>query len=160
MEAEIKLQLAEEEDSAIEGSVAAGQTITVSALLIELLELEEQQSAAHPDPQAPERQQLFLPHQLSVEDLNMCAPGLIDIEDRLREGQMYDSLDKLRCQLHVRTRMMTFKARHVCHQGPNTKIRRRLDVNDTKIIQLAEKYQAAEPIIFGIFGILCALPCI
>ncbi|GJF00428.1 hypothetical protein PsYK624_167160 [Phanerochaete sordida] len=199
-EADIKLQLAEEDDSAPDGVVAVGQAITVSAVLIELLELEDQQfclrymtvsrntahqnteivkkrtalrrrltairdiqsiympcvprlvaaalhassdSPSSPNAQLPEHQPLFLLHQLSPEDLDLCVPGLADMETRLREAQMHDSLDKLRCQLHVKSRMMMFKTRYVRHQGANTKMRRRLDVNDARIIVLAEKYQAA-----------------
>lgn len=95
------------------------------------------------DPSLPENATLFLPYQLSQADLDGCTAGLADMEERLRTGQMHDSLDKLRVQLHVKSRMVNFKGRHVRHQGPNTRIRKQLDVNDAKIIAFAEKYRAA-----------------
>lgn len=38
---------------------------------------------------------------------------------------------------------MNFKGWHLWHQSPNTMMWQRFDVNDTKIITLAEKYRAA-----------------
>ncbi|GJE98768.1 CxC2 domain-containing protein [Phanerochaete sordida] len=100
-------------------------------------------TAVPPDLHAPENQPLFLPSQLSSDDLRLCTSGLADLEERLRDGQLHDSLDKLRVQLHVKSRLLNFKGRHVRHQRPNTAMRRRLDANDAKIIALAEKYRAA-----------------
>ena len=88
----------------------------------------------------PESQVLFLPSQLSQDDLDLCALGLAEIENRLCEGQLHDSLDKIQVQLHVKSRLLNFKGRHVRHQGLNTTMRHRLDVNDAKIIALAERY--------------------
>ncbi|GJF00658.1 hypothetical protein PsYK624_169540 [Phanerochaete sordida] len=96
-----------------------------------------------PDLHAPENQPLFLPGQLSSEDLQLCTPGLADLEERLRDGQLHESLDKLRVQLHVKSCLLNFKGRHVRHQRPNTVMRWRLDTNNAKIIALAEKYRAA-----------------
>lgn len=91
----------------------------------------------------PESQPLFLPHALECIELDMCTPGLAENEERLRDAQLSDSLDKLRVQLHVKTRLVNFKNRHVRHQRPNTRARRKIGVNEGKIVTIAEKYRAA-----------------
>lgn len=96
-----------------------------------------------PSADLPEDQPLFLPHELTFEDLEQCTPGLAEIEERLRDAQLFAMLDKLRVQLHVKTRLITFKNRNVRHQGPTTRARRRIDVNEGKILAIAEKYRAA-----------------
>lgn len=58
----------------------------------------------------PEDQPLFLPYQLSKEQLDRYSLGLAEMENRLREAQLHNSLDKLRVQLHVKSRIVNFKA--------------------------------------------------
>lgn len=91
----------------------------------------------------PELWFLGLPSQFSEAELSQCTPMLAEMEDRLREGQLRDSLDKLRVQLHVQSRMLSFKKRNVRHQQPNTRAQKQLASNQSKVIQHAEKYQAA-----------------
>ncbi|KAF7792933.1 hypothetical protein EIP86_004036 [Pleurotus ostreatoroseus] len=90
-----------------------------------------------------ETQPLFLPHSLSLEDLDACHPGLAEMEERLREGQMCSSLDKLRIHLHIKSRLVSFKDRHIRHQRANTRARNKILANELKIISFAEKYRAA-----------------
>lgn len=91
----------------------------------------------------PEHQLLFLPHHLSLEHLDGCVDELANIEDRLREGQMCSSLDSLQVQLHVRSRLLTFKARNVRHQCQNTCSQQQLEACQLKIKALVQKYRAA-----------------
>ena len=91
----------------------------------------------------PEIQPLFLPHQLSPSELDLSTPGLAEMEARLRDGQLTDSLDKLRVHLHIRSRLITYKNRHVRHQKYNTRARTRIDKNEAKINALKQKYRAA-----------------
>ena len=91
----------------------------------------------------PESQPLFLPHSLTQEDRDACTGDLGQIEERLRDAQLLASLDQLRVHLHIKSRLVTYKNRHVRHQVPNTRARRRIEVNEGKIIALAEKYRAA-----------------
>lgn len=91
----------------------------------------------------PEDQVLFFPSSLSTEDLRGCIQGLALLEERLRDAQLYDSLDRLRVHLHIRSRLAVDKTRNVRHQGANTRARRKIDVNESKIIALAEKYRVA-----------------
>lgn len=91
----------------------------------------------------PEEQPLFLPHALSIDDLEQCADGLAEIESRLREGQLRDALDKIRIHLHVKSRLVIFKARNVRNQEPNKEARGRIDANNVKIDTFVQKYRAA-----------------
>ncbi|KAI0083229.1 hypothetical protein BDY19DRAFT_998729 [Irpex rosettiformis] len=91
----------------------------------------------------PEDVPLFLPHSLSHEYLGNCAPGLANMEARLREGQLRSALDTLRVYLHIKARMLKFKAQNVRHQGANTRAREKLNKNDCKIAAAAAKYRAA-----------------
>ena len=73
--------------------------------------------------------------------------GAVDADvaalERLRDAQLSDSLDKLRVHLHIKSRLLAGKKRNARHQGANTRARRRIDVNEDKIVHLAEKYRAA-----------------
>lgn len=90
-----------------------------------------------------EEQPLFFPSNLSLEDLDTCEPGLAKIEHRLCVGQLRDSLDKLRVQLHIKTRLITFKNVNVCHQGANTRAQQKIQANERMIRGFAEEYRAA-----------------
>lgn len=100
----------------------------------------------------PEDQPLFFPHQVNIEDLEHCTSGIAEIEERLRDAQLHSSLDALRIALHVKTRLITFKNRNVRHQGPNTRARRKIDVNEAKIVAHAEKYRKARSAKFALSG--------
>ena len=91
----------------------------------------------------PEDEPLFLPHQLTPTELQACAPGLARIEERLRDAQLDESLDKLRVQLHIKARTITYKNRHLRHQTANTRARRLLAINQERTVSIAEKYRAA-----------------
>ena len=91
----------------------------------------------------PEEYPLVLPHSLSSDDLPLCAPDIASLEERLRDGCLHDSLDKLRVHLHIRSRLAVDKTRNVRHQGANTRARNKINVNEGKITALAEKYRAA-----------------
>ncbi|KAJ3535047.1 hypothetical protein NM688_g7034 [Phlebia brevispora] len=91
----------------------------------------------------PEDEPLFLPYQLNLRELEGCIGDLASVEERVRNAQLYDALDKLRVHLHIKSRLVYFKNRQVRHQGPNTHARRKIDVNESKIVQYANKYRAA-----------------
>lgn len=109
------------------GRVTRGQSAVTSADILELTE----------------HQPLFLPHSLSLEDLDTCHAGLAEMEDRLREGQMCGALDKARIHLHIKSRLLSFKQRQVRHQQANTRAQTKIMANELKIITFAEKYRAA-----------------
>ncbi|KAI0772180.1 hypothetical protein BC629DRAFT_1595397 [Irpex lacteus] len=91
----------------------------------------------------PEHQPLYLPSSLTQDQLSGCMAGLVDMEMRLRKGQMRGALALLRTHLHDKSRMVRHKARNVRHQRPNTRAQELLNTHETKIIQAAEKYRAA-----------------
>ncbi|GJF00807.1 CxC2 domain-containing protein [Phanerochaete sordida] len=91
----------------------------------------------------PEHQPLFLPSSLGQAERDGCAGGITDMECKLRDGQLADSLDKLRVHLHIRSRLVSYRDRHVRHQGPSTRARTRIDQNESKITALKAKYRAA-----------------
>ncbi|KAF7798643.1 hypothetical protein EIP86_009867 [Pleurotus ostreatoroseus] len=199
-EADIRMQLAEEDDRAIAKGEHSTHDVTPAAMLLELLEIEDLQRKfkqkygknvtpesrtptqnaelidkraairrrllavceiqaiymscvpqllAHylqTTPRAaecPEEQNLYLPSFLSPEELRRCKSGIATLEERLRDAQLYDSLDRLCVHLHIRSRLAVDKTRNVRHQGANTRARRKIDVNESKIGALADKYRAA-----------------
>lgn len=95
------------------------------------------------DVDLPEDQPLFPPSQVDDDDLCRCAPGIAETEDRLREGQLRDSLDKIRLHLHIKSRLLTFKSQNVRHQVHNTRARQKIDANDVKIRSQVAKYRCA-----------------
>ncbi|KAJ3536762.1 hypothetical protein NM688_g6792 [Phlebia brevispora] len=205
-EADIRLQLAEEDDRRIASGTLTLHEVTPAAMLVELLDVEDairrfkhkyndsedrtaNQNAELTDRRAgirrrligvrdiqaiympcvpqllarhlrdnpsavdhPESQPLFFPHSLSPQDLALCITGIAKVEERLRDAQLHDSLDKLRVHLHIKSRMAKDKAHNVRHQGANTRARRKIEVNESKIVTLAEKYRAARLAKFALAG--------
>lgn len=87
---------------------------------------------------------LCLPSDLTPEQRrNGCREGLAKIENQLRDAQCRGSLDRLRNQLHIKSRLLTYKGGNVRHQGPNTRSRGLINRNEAKIRLHSEKYQAA-----------------
>lgn len=91
----------------------------------------------------PEEAPLFLPHSLSTEELQPCVAGLVDMEMRLREGQMRNALDTLRLHLHIKSRQLRYKNQNVRHQKPNTRAREKIEGNEAKLRTAMGKYRAA-----------------
>ena len=88
----------------------------------------------------PEEGPLYFPSKLSGDELDVCSPGIAEIEERLREGQMHDALDKLRVHLHIKTGMVMFKDRNIRNQAATTRAQSMLKMNDNKIWAFVEKY--------------------
>lgn len=87
---------------------------------------------------------LCLPSALSKEERsNGCRPGLVDIEWRLRDAQCRTALDRLRNQLHIKSRLLTYRGTQVRHQGATTRSRALINRNEEKIRLHAEKYCAS-----------------
>ncbi|KAJ7720540.1 hypothetical protein B0H16DRAFT_1336023 [Mycena metata] len=101
-------------------------------------------NAAADAPELPEDAPLFMPSALSEEERTTgAASGLAVIEGRARNAQCRTSLVRLRNQLHVKSRLLTYKKIHSRHQGPNTRSRTIVTRNESKIRLHSEKYQAA-----------------
>ncbi|KAK7033875.1 CxC2 domain-containing protein [Favolaschia claudopus] len=107
-----------------------------------LLALDQRQNV--PDDEQPENTPLFLPSALTdaqraVEPL----ASLAIIESSLRDAQCSSALVGIRTQLHVKSRLLTYKEVHARHQGANTRSRALVTRNETKIRLHSEKYQMA-----------------
>ncbi|KAJ7106180.1 hypothetical protein C8R44DRAFT_886072 [Mycena epipterygia] len=87
---------------------------------------------------------LFLPSALRAEQ-QAVAPlkGLAIIEDDLRDAQCAMLLVRLRAQLHIKSRLLTYKELQSRHQGTNMRARALVETNETKIRLHSEKYQMA-----------------
>ncbi|KAJ7470638.1 hypothetical protein FB451DRAFT_1400216 [Mycena latifolia] len=86
---------------------------------------------------------LMLPSALSEIEREWCVPGLAHIEALLCDAQCRTGLVGLRNKLHIKSRLLTYKANQTRHQGPNTRARSVVTHNETKVRLNSEKYQAA-----------------
>ncbi|KAJ7926131.1 hypothetical protein B0H13DRAFT_1599892 [Mycena leptocephala] len=87
---------------------------------------------------------LFLPSALAEPERSTgCVAGLVNIEALARDAQCRASLVRLRNQLHVKSRFLTYKKVHSRHQGANTRSRTLVARNESKIRLHSEKYQSA-----------------
>ncbi|KAK7026667.1 hypothetical protein VNI00_015540 [Paramarasmius palmivorus] len=101
-------------------------------------------AGADVDPLEPETHPLYLPSQLSVAQLATClGPDLSNIECRLRNAQCAESLDELRNQLLIKSRLRTYKGLHARHQGRLRKSNTLLRTNESKIRLHVRRYQDA-----------------
>jgi hypothetical protein len=101
-----------------------------------------------------------------VEDTPLYLPSALDVADRsaditrniatmetiLREAQCRTSLEQLRTQLHIKSRLLTYKERQVRYQGANTRARSLIDRNDAKIKVHAAKYRDAREALMKLQG--------
>ncbi|KAJ7900467.1 hypothetical protein B0H13DRAFT_2336571 [Mycena leptocephala] len=97
-----------------------------------------------PENETAENTPLFLPSALpsdqrAVEPLRTLAV----IEDSLCDAQCGTALMRLRTQLHVKSRLLTYKQLQSHHQGANTRARTIVTRNESKIRLHSEKYQMA-----------------
>lgn len=81
-----------------------------------------------------EDKKLFLPHALTPDQRAGCAVGLASLEERMRDAQLHECLDRLRVHLHIKARLVTFKNRNVRAQGPNTRARGQINTNEQKVV--------------------------
>ncbi|KAF8171732.1 hypothetical protein K438DRAFT_1981883 [Mycena galopus ATCC 62051] len=86
---------------------------------------------------------LLLPSSLTKAQRARCAEGLEQVEGLMRDAQCRTGLTRLRCQLHVKSGLFTYKKNHVRHQGANTRARTIVTRNESKIRLHSEKYEVA-----------------
>ncbi|KAK7435288.1 hypothetical protein VKT23_019733 [Stygiomarasmius scandens] len=95
-------------------------------------------------PEMPEDIPLCLPSALpQLYRIAGCRTGLLEIEQKLREGQLRNSLNQLRNHLHMKSRLLTYRTSNVAHQGAVTRSRAIFNRNQKQIDACAQKYQAA-----------------
>jgi hypothetical protein len=97
-----------------------------------------------PADEQPENVPLFLPSGLTpAQRAGESVAGLAAIEASLRDVQLSSSLELLRRQLHVKSRLITYKSLQARAQGANTRSKGIVDRNECKIRLHSEKYQMA-----------------
>ncbi|KAJ7715761.1 hypothetical protein B0H16DRAFT_1667046 [Mycena metata] len=97
-----------------------------------------------PEDEPPELVPLFLPSALSAEDrAQEPVKGLAAYELELRDAQCSAALERLRNQLHMKSRLVTYKRIQARNQGANTRSRTIVERNEIKIRLSSEKYQMA-----------------
>lgn len=108
----------------------------------QIIERHRRQQAGESDV-LPEEEKLYFPSDLAGDDLDLCSPGIAEIEERLREGQMHDALNRLRIYLHIKTSMLSFKDRNLRNQLATTRAQALIHENEDKIWAAAAKYRKA-----------------
>ncbi|KAJ7860857.1 hypothetical protein B0H14DRAFT_3445824 [Mycena olivaceomarginata] len=97
-----------------------------------------------PEGEQPENVPLFLPLALTPTQRQLDGvKELATIEDSVRDAQCSSALERLQHQLHVKSRLLTYKKWQSRHQGANTRSRGIVERNETKIRLHSEKYQMA-----------------
>ncbi|KAJ8688876.1 hypothetical protein PTI98_012954 [Pleurotus ostreatus] len=71
------------------------------------------------------------------------APGLVQIEQELRDAQCRSALNELRTLLFIKARLIGYKDRNARHQHANTRARILIERNEDHIKLQTQKYQAA-----------------
>ncbi|KDQ23709.1 hypothetical protein PLEOSDRAFT_1048587 [Pleurotus ostreatus PC15] len=96
-----------------------------------------------PDEEEAESCPLLLPSALTPEERLTCAPGLVQIEQELRDAQCRSALNELRTLLFIKARLVGYKDRNARHQHANTRARILIERNEDRIKLQTQKYQAA-----------------
>jgi hypothetical protein len=89
---------------------------------------------------------LFLPSQLSLsqrQNTDLYNPALTEIEIRLRDAQLNESLNQLQNSLLIKQWLLSYKKANSRHQGANTRSRNLLARQDRKVKLAASTYQKA-----------------
>ncbi|KAF8157582.1 hypothetical protein K438DRAFT_1777218, partial [Mycena galopus ATCC 62051] len=98
-----------------------------------------------PEDEQPENVPLFLPSALTRAEREgtETMKALSSIENALRDAQCSTALERLRLQLHVKSRLFLYKELQARNQGANTRARTIVARNESKIWLHLEKYQMA-----------------
>ncbi|KAJ7715348.1 hypothetical protein B0H16DRAFT_1339955, partial [Mycena metata] len=97
-----------------------------------------------PDDEQPETEPLFLPSALSTAERQLePLKDLAVKEEELRRAQCGMALVTLRNQLHIKSRLLTYKKLQSRNQGANTRARSIVMRNESQIRLHSEKYQMA-----------------
>ncbi|KAJ6511744.1 hypothetical protein DFH09DRAFT_1251570 [Mycena vulgaris] len=161
-EAQVLLRFAQDEALQTEAGVPSLHTVSPSSFVSAGLDVEDQQRRVRVqialkkagttaqqidvalDDKVVETMPLFLPSALSeAQRGGPLMTHLATIEESLRDAQCSTALERLRDQLHVKSRFLTYKELHARHQGPNTRTRGLVEQNESKIRLHSEKYQMA-----------------
>ncbi|KAK7461260.1 hypothetical protein VKT23_008435 [Stygiomarasmius scandens] len=108
---------------------------------------------ADPKQEHAEQVQLYLPSDLPPAHRSEgCHPGLVDIEQKLREAQLRNALNELRNHLHMKSRLLTYRKSNVAHQGMVRRSQALFLRNEKHIDNAKLKYQAAWNAMYRLVG--------
>ncbi|KAJ7017197.1 hypothetical protein C8F04DRAFT_1200847 [Mycena alexandri] len=164
-EADVRLRLSEDEQEKGELSL---HDVSPSGFIYAGLDLEEQQRRVHVNielkkaqtttqkidtiamrrklgrEETPEKTPLMLPSTLEAVEREAGCVGMVATYKVIaRDAQCDAALLRLRHQLHIKSRFMTYKHNNARHQGANTRSRTLVARNKSKIRLHSGKYQAA-----------------
>jgi hypothetical protein len=101
----------------------------------------------------PETTKLRLPSSiLSSKRLNVCVPGLPDIENELRFAQAVESLSSLRRHLRTRTMAGKYKTKNASSQRAYTRSRALQDQVESRIRACQSQYNVARAAVLSLCG--------
>ncbi|KAJ8480768.1 hypothetical protein ONZ45_g15534 [Pleurotus djamor] len=100
----------------------------------------------------PESAALWLPSAIPAADRARLSPDIFEKETRLREGQCYDALERIRLTQRAKRHVMATKHKHAPGQRAGAKARVDFDHLQSKINQAAAKYRAARAALVSLVG--------
>ncbi|KAJ7178448.1 hypothetical protein C8R43DRAFT_1084402 [Mycena crocata] len=101
----------------------------------------------------PEGMAIYLPSSLPADIREqLCVPGLVEQEDRLREAQAGEALRDLRSGLRTRTFAHQFKRKNTSGQAMYTKTRALTDGIEDRVRSAASRYRAARSALVALRG--------
>ncbi|KAJ3725420.1 hypothetical protein C8R42DRAFT_718938 [Lentinula raphanica] len=80
---------------------------------------------------------------LESERATGCRAGLLEVERKLCESQLSTSLDKLRNNLHIKSRLLTYRTTNVVHQARVTKSQALMARTQRQIDLYTNRYRTA-----------------
>jgi hypothetical protein len=126
----------------LNGSIQRLRKLQATYTPVAILALAQHQNV--PEDEQPENVPLFLPSALTPAQRALESVHYLAIlEKTVREAQCATALERLRCQLHAKSRLLMYKALQARHQGATTRARSIVDRNEVKIRLHSEKYQMA-----------------
>ncbi|KAF8139157.1 hypothetical protein K438DRAFT_2118931 [Mycena galopus ATCC 62051] len=127
---------------ALNGSIQRFRKLQATYTPVAILALARRQNV--PVDEQSENVPLFLPSALTQAERSSDAmKALAAIENALRDAQCSMALERLRLQLHIKSRLFLYKELQARNQGANTRARTIVTRNESKVQLHSEKYQMA-----------------
>ncbi|KAJ7785445.1 hypothetical protein B0H14DRAFT_2400585, partial [Mycena olivaceomarginata] len=141
----------------LNGSIQRLRKLQATYTPVAILALAQRQNV--PEHEQPENVLLFLPSTLTPAQRALESVHYLAIlEKTVREAQCATALERLRCQLHAKSHLLTYKVLQARHQGATTRARSIVDRNKVKIRLHSEKYQMAWEAMLRLAGAAPVVP--
>jgi hypothetical protein len=122
---------------------------------VALWRIREEEDSRLDSPEIPKAEdiKLWLPSALSLRDrMTGCAPGLAEMEAKLREARCYEVLAKIRNQLYTKRFLITYRNTHISGQRANARSQTIIDSLTQRINIQASKYRQARSALLALWG--------